>query len=180
MIDTPEPTVQHEILVTTEPTVQQEILVTNEAPERNEIVADENEEEEESQATETEPTTHQLTHRSTEDDTEDKMDKWVSIKSKPFPLFYFYDYPVYFTKYFQGSQDDHLKDIEEWNFSSVEDKSLAVTPEQRQQEMINNMFRIKKKDKVRRNTVGNDEDDEKATSDCFNNMMLQFFVKVFD
>ena len=83
---------------------------------------------------------------------------------------------------FQGSQDDHLKDIEEWNFSSVEDKSLAMTPEQRQQDMINNMFRINKKDKnARKNILKNGEDDEeKSTSDCFNTMMLQFFVKVFD
>ena len=68
-------------LDTPEPTVQREILVTKDAaPEKNDVIADVNDEEEESQATETEPTTHQLTHRSLEEDSEDKIDKWVSIK----------------------------------------------------------------------------------------------------
>ena len=93
------------------------------------------------------------------------------------------------TIFLQPTEEGNLRDIEDWNFSSVatiDDKSLPPEPleesqlsaDSRQKAMIDELYRIKKKPKDAKKAA-NDNDEEKPT-DCFNTMMLQFFVKVFD
>ena len=83
------------------------------------------------------------------------------------------------------SQDDNeglLKDVEEWNFSSVmtlEDRSLVE--ENRQKDMIDNIFKLKRKPKRSGLSRMTDDDSEEGGSrDCFSTLFLQVFVKVFD
>jgi len=110
-------------------------------------------EEEESQGTETEPTTQPMTSRSEEEERRDEDDT-----------------------------EGLLKDVEEWNFSSVmtlDDRSLVE--EKKQKDMIDNIFKLKRKPKkAGLSRMADDESEEGGSRDCFSSLFLQVFVKVFD
>ena len=80
---------------------------------------------------------------------------------------------------FAQPHDEHLKQVEEWNFSSantIDDRSLIE--DQRQKAAIDKMFKLKKKPKGQR--MDELDHDDAGPTDCFNTVVLQFFVKVFD
>merc|ERR1719362_57945 len=110
-------------------------------------------EEEESQGTETEPTTQPMTSRSEEEERREEDDT-----------------------------EGLLKDVEEWNFSSVmtlDDRSLVE--EKKQKDMIDNIFKLKRKPKkAGLSRMADDESEEGGSRDCFSSLFLQVFVKVFD
>merc|ERR1712045_667850 len=112
---------------------------------------EESEEEEESQGTETEPTTQPMTSRSEDEERRDEDDT-----------------------------EGLLKDVEEWNFSSVmtlDDRSLVE--EKKQKDMIDNIFKLKRKPKKAGLSRMEDDDSEEGGSrDCFSSLFLQVFVKV--
>ena len=69
--------------------------------------------------------------------------------------------------------------MEEWNFSSantIDDRSLIE--DQRQKAAIDKMFKLKKKPKGQR--MDDFDQDDAGPTDCFNTVVLQSFVKVFD
>merc|ERR1719362_2118746 len=110
-------------------------------------------EEEESQGTETEPTTQPMTSRSEEEARREEDDT-----------------------------EGLLKDVEEWNFSSVmtlDDRSLVE--EKKQKDMIDNIFKLQRKPKkAGLSRMADDESEEGGSRDCFSSLFLQVFVKVFD
>ena len=86
------------------------------------------------------------------------------------------------TLFFQDDTEGLLKDVEEWNFSSVmtlDDRSLVE--EKKQKDMIDNIFKLKRKPKKAGLSRMEDDDSEEGGSrDCFSSLFLQVFVKVFD
>ena len=84
--------------------------------------------------------------------------------------------------FLQEDTEGLLKDVEDWNFSSVmtlEDRSLVE--ENRQKDMIDNIFKLKRKPKRSGLSRMTDDDSEEGGSrDCFSTLFLQVFVKVFD
>jgi len=110
-------------------------------------------EEEESQGTETEQSTQPMTSRAEDED-----------------------------KRLEDDTEGLLKDVEEWNFSSVmtlDDRSLVE--EKKQKDMIDNIFKLKKKPKkAGLSRTADDESEEGGSRDCFSTLFLQVFVKVFD
>ena len=84
--------------------------------------------------------------------------------------------------FLQEDTEGLLKDVEEWNFSSVmtlEDRSLVE--ENRQKDMIDNIFKLKRKPKrAGLSRMTDDDSEEGGSRDCFSTLFLQVFVKVFD
>merc|ERR1719320_942069 len=80
--------------------------------------------------------------------------------------------------------DPKIRELEEWNCSM--DRSLIE--EDSPKEKMKNVFKMKKMSKSRDKSLlaerfGPDDEtneDEGLTTDCFNSLMLQIFVKVFD
>merc|ERR1740129_122638 len=133
---------------------QQEIdLDKNIGEDIGELQLHEESEEEESHGTETEPTTQPMTSHSEEEERREEEDT-----------------------------EGLLKDVEEWNFSSVmtlDDRSLVE--EKKQKDMIDNIFKLKKKPKkAGLSRMADDESEEGGSRDCFSSLFLQVFVKVFD
>ena len=178
------------------PVVQQDILVCH--SDAKEMLEDENDEEI-SESTETDPT-HPLTYRSQEDIPEENSEHSTKIdidNARHRVGLKLIQSKACLITLLQPNDEGHLRDVEDWNFSSVatiDDKSFATLDEKslppdpseesklaedsRQKAMIDELYRIKKKPKNNRKAAI-DNDEEKPT-DCFNTMMLQFFVKVFD
>jgi len=133
---------------------QQEIdLDKNIGEDIGELQLHEESEEEESHGTETEPTTQPMTSHSEEEERREEEDT-----------------------------EGLLKDVEEWNFSSVmtlDDRSLVE--EKKQKDMIDNIFKLKRKPKkAGLSRMADDESEEGGSRDCFSSLFLQVFVKVFD
>ena len=85
------------------------------------------------------------------------------------------------TLFFQDDTEGLLKDVEEWNFSSVmtlDDRSLVE--EKKQKDMIDNIFKLKRKPKKAGLSMEDDDSEEGGSRDCFSSLFLQVFVKVFD
>ena len=62
---------------------------------------------------------------------------------------------------------------------TLDDRSLVE--EKRQKDMIDNIFKLKRKPKKEGlSRMVDDESDEGGSKDCFSSMFLQVFIKVFD
>ena len=135
-----------------QPRMEQEILAAtaNDEDDHDKIVIEPDDvTEDNSAATDTEPT-HPLTARSVSDH-EDEHDI---------------------------VNESHLRDVEDWNFSSVATiDSHSLTAEERQKIIIDNLYTRKEKEKPKKK-IKSSEDDK--PTDCFNSLFLQLFVKVFD
>lgn len=72
--------------------------------------------------------------------------------------------------------ESHLRDVEDWNFSSVATiDSHSLTAEERQKIIIDNLYTRKEKEKPKKK-IKSSEDDK--PTDCFNSLFLQLFDKV--
>ena len=62
---------------------------------------------------------------------------------------------------------------------TLDDRSLVE--EKRQKDMIDNIFKLKRKPKKEGlSRMVDDESDEGSSKDCFSSLFLQVFIKVFD
>ena len=62
---------------------------------------------------------------------------------------------------------------------TLDDRSLVE--EKKQKDMIDNIFKLKKKPKkAGLSRTADDESEEGGSRDCFSTLFLQVFVKVFD
>ena len=152
----------HETIEASHDQDQDTLAATNDHEPLSSIKADDHDAEvteEISAATDTEPT-HPLTARTLDHD-EDHAEWSVDDKD-----------------------GGHLRDVDEWNFSSVATiDDHSITAEERQQIIVDNLYRRKPKDKTKKkikNMNNSINQDEEKPTDCFNSLFLQFFVKVFD